>query len=131
MLAFFSVDPLATAQSWWFLVFRPFFSVDPLATARWFLVVSRFRPFFSVCGAHWWFSGRILACHAGGPSSIPSQCSWLYFCPFLDSAHGRRKLKCRTLSPRRRIDPRSPACQAGILSTILTRSLSSHCSGGV
>src|SRR4029434_8196082 len=42
----FSVDPLATAQSWWFLVFRPFFSVDPLATARWFLVVSRFRPFF-------------------------------------------------------------------------------------
>src|SRR4029434_4813199 len=34
---FFSVDPLATAQSWWFLVFRPFFSVDPLATARWFI----------------------------------------------------------------------------------------------
>ena len=24
---------------------------------------------------HWWFSGRILACHAGGPGSIPGQCS--------------------------------------------------------
>ena len=22
----------------------------------------------------WWFSGRILACHAGGPSSIPGRC---------------------------------------------------------
>ena len=20
---------------------------------------------------HWWFSGRMLACHAGGPGSIP------------------------------------------------------------
>ena len=26
---------------------------------------------------HWWFSGRILACHAGGPGSIPGQCSSL------------------------------------------------------
>ncbi|XP_003209716.3 interleukin-34, partial [Meleagris gallopavo] len=24
---------------------------------------------------HWWFSGRILACHAGGPGSIPGQCN--------------------------------------------------------
>ena len=22
---------------------------------------------------HWWFSGRILACHAGGPGSIPGR----------------------------------------------------------
>ena len=50
---------------WWLLVFRPFFSVDTLETARWFLVVSRFRPFFSVCGAHWWFSSRIIGCRAG------------------------------------------------------------------
>ena len=29
---------------------------------------------------HWWFSGRILACHAGGPGSIPGQCiRFLYF----------------------------------------------------
>ena len=27
---------------------------------------------------HWWFSGRMLACHAGGPGSIPGQC--IYFC---------------------------------------------------
>lgn len=24
---------------------------------------------------HWWFSGRILASHAGDPGSIPGQCS--------------------------------------------------------
>ena len=24
--------------------------------------------------SHWWFSGRILACHRGGPGSIPGQC---------------------------------------------------------
>ena len=28
---------------------------------------------------HWWFSGRILACHAGGPGSIPGRCK-LSFC---------------------------------------------------
>ena len=28
-------------------------------------------------GKHWWFSGRILACHAGGPGSIPGQCNFL------------------------------------------------------
>ncbi len=28
---------------------------------------------------HWWFSGRILACHAGGPGSIPGQCSFAKF----------------------------------------------------
>lgn len=31
---------------------------------------------------HCWFSGRMLACHAGGPGSIPGQCSQLllYLC---------------------------------------------------
>ena len=28
---------------------------------------------------HWWFSGRILACHAGGPGSIPGQCKIFFF----------------------------------------------------
>jgi hypothetical protein len=27
---------------------------------------------------HWWFSGRMLACHAGGPGSIPGQCIYFY-----------------------------------------------------
>ena len=27
-----------------------------------------------------WFSGRILACHAGGPGSIPGRCIFLFFC---------------------------------------------------
>ena len=26
------------------------------------------------CTEHWWFSGRILACHAGDPGSIPGWC---------------------------------------------------------
>ena len=30
---------------------------------------------------HRWFSGRMLACHAGGPGSIPGRCnSFLDFC---------------------------------------------------
>ena len=28
---------------------------------------------------HWWFSGRILACHAGGPGSIPGQCKSFFW----------------------------------------------------
>ena len=28
---------------------------------------------------HWWFSGRMLACHAGGPGSIPGQCIFILF----------------------------------------------------
>ena len=35
-----------------------------------------------MCSKHWWFSGRILACHAGGPGSIPGQCSMVLF-PYL------------------------------------------------
>ena len=27
---------------------------------------------------HWWFSGRMLACHAGGPGSIPGQCIFVF-----------------------------------------------------
>ncbi len=27
---------------------------------------------------HRWFSGRMLACHAGGPGSIPGRCSTLW-----------------------------------------------------
>ena len=27
---------------------------------------------------HRWFSGRMLACHAGGPGSIPGRCNFIY-----------------------------------------------------
>ena len=27
---------------------------------------------------HRWFSGRMLACHAGGPGSIPGRCTFLF-----------------------------------------------------
>src|SRR4029434_7215771 len=80
-------------------------------------LVYRFRPFVSIRGAHLWFSGRILACHAGCAGSIPGQCSWLSSWLFFDSAQGRRKIKGQALSPRRGIEPRSPARQAVILTT--------------
>ena len=28
--------------------------------------------------AHRWFSGRMLACHAGGPGSIPGRCKYFF-----------------------------------------------------
>ena len=33
---------------------------------------------------HWWFSGRVLARHAGGPGSIPGQCIFLIACTILN-----------------------------------------------
>ena len=36
------------------------------------------KSFMSHQKLHWWFSGRILACHAGGPGSIPGQCRVLF-----------------------------------------------------
>jgi hypothetical protein len=37
---------------------------------------------------HCWFSGRMLACHAGGPGSIPGQCRpFLGFQPFFSPGH--------------------------------------------
>ena len=47
---------------------------------------------------HWWFSGRILACHAGGPGSIPAQCiSFLiWICLFNEAKNnGKRKRRYR------------------------------------
>ena len=32
-----------------------------------------------ICSAHRWFSGRMLACHAGGPLSIPGRCKYISF----------------------------------------------------
>ena len=33
-----------------------------------YLIISKYST------RHWWFSGRILACHVGGPGLIPGQC---------------------------------------------------------
>ena len=38
-----------------------------------FDTISSRGVYFSIA-RHWLFSGRILACHAGGPGSIPGQC---------------------------------------------------------
>ena len=32
---------------------------------------------------HRWFSGRMLACHAGGPGSIPGRCSQIFLARFV------------------------------------------------
>ena len=36
--------------------------------------------------SHRWFSGRMLACHAGGPGSIPGRCKlfWKYSCKIIN-----------------------------------------------
>ena len=41
---------------------------------------------------HRWFSGRMLACHAGGPGSIPGRCSVLFY---ICTAHDRGSSQCR------------------------------------
>ena len=48
-----------------------FFGVKHFLTRR--NVIAKFGPFRYV---HRWFSGRMLACHAGGPGSIPGRCSY-------------------------------------------------------
>ena len=45
---------------------------------------------------HWWFSGRILACHAGGPGSIPGQCN-VTFCAYLQQKEENMFSKLRIL----------------------------------
>ncbi|KAL1117268.1 hypothetical protein AAG570_004594 [Ranatra chinensis] len=46
------------------------------------LVLDRMRFFWNTAGDVWalhrWFSGRMLACHAGGPGSIPGRCIFFY-----------------------------------------------------
>ena len=39
----------------------------------------KFVNFFALTYQHRWFSGRMLACHAGGPGSIPGRCRTLFF----------------------------------------------------
>ena len=47
---------------------------------------------------HWWFSGRILACHAGGPGSIPGQCRAAFFWPLLGKLPQRSCRRSQLLS---------------------------------
>ena len=46
---------------------------------------------------HRWFSGRMLACHAGGPGSIPGRCS--YFFLFATSALAKTVLEAPGIDP--------------------------------
>ena len=39
-----------------------------------------------------WFSGRILACHAGGPGSIPGRCKLLHPIKYAIFLSGRSKI---------------------------------------
>ena len=49
-----------------------FFSVGLTKELQIFVLSSEVRK-------HRWFSGRMLACHAGGPGSIPGRCNYLFF----------------------------------------------------
>ncbi len=63
---------------------------------------------------HCWFSGRMLACHAGGPGSIPGQCRILNFwiltlltkCFSLPCSYGRfHGVMVRLVQPIRSAEP--------------------------
>ena len=49
-----------------------------------FLTCDIWQKFVELCSHealkvwHRWFSGRMLACHAGGPGSIPGRCSFFW-----------------------------------------------------
>jgi hypothetical protein len=45
-----------------------------------FLLLADMLPYFGMCKEiqHRWFSGRMLACHAGGPGSIPGRCKYFF-----------------------------------------------------
>ena len=47
---------------------------------------------------HWWFSGRILACHAGGPGSIPGQCNVVFSFYFIFLFKKKKEIKKVLLS---------------------------------
>ena len=48
-------------------------------------------------GLHRWFSGRMLACHAGGPGSIPGRCNdfIMHTCPDIPTFDVIAKAFCR------------------------------------
>ena len=54
---------------------------------------------------HWWFSGRILAGHAGDPGSIPGQCHVLLFAVNQQSptAGKAKRLSCVNSTERNRV----------------------------
>ena len=54
---------------------------------------------------HWWFSGRILASHAGDPGSIPGQCRVLLFAVIQQSptAGKAKRLSCVNSTERNRV----------------------------
>ena len=51
---------------------------------------------------HWWFSGRILACHAGGPGSIPGQCN---FCTLQNAKNLHRSVSLKQWFRHKTLDP--------------------------
>jgi hypothetical protein len=44
---------------------------------------------------HRWFSGRMLACHAGGPGSIPGRCSLFFLFIFATFQSKITQITCR------------------------------------
>ena len=63
----------------WSLVLFPDLSGSVLTFLNWGKTfnLQTFCPSYSC--EHRWFSGRMLACHAGGPGSIPGRCKFLWF----------------------------------------------------
>jgi hypothetical protein len=68
-----------------FIIFLIFLSLcsHPVALCDLQLYYDTIAQFWHI--KHRWFSGRMLACHAGGPGSIPGRCIFLHFDPKLQS----------------------------------------------
>ena len=74
LLTYLKAQHHFTAICWPLSVFFSCYSIGSVSVSwsmkhDFFSKTERFRQ-----TGHWWFSGRILTCHAGGPVSIPGQC---------------------------------------------------------
>ena len=67
---------LVKSKFLWILTFQKTYLFVWIVGCHWMIGVT--ACLVTVFYQHQWFSGRMLACHAGGPGSIPGWCNFLY-----------------------------------------------------
>ena len=67
---------LVKSKFLWILTFQKTYFFVWIVGCHWMIGVT--ACLVTVFYQHQWFSGRMLACHAGGPGSIPGWCNFLY-----------------------------------------------------
>ena len=74
-------NKISTLKMWRFKKMRPsIFYFAVIWTKHEKATYQRFLH--SLAWKHRWFSGRMLACHAGGPGSIPGRCNHFHYFSF-------------------------------------------------